>query len=386
MKTKTLIGMILLISTAIIGCSKSTIQNTTTPKVDTTHPLDKGLPPNDYSYPSHAFDLTQALPEGHVTDGSVTYTAHLQAALDNHKVVVLPNFPIQIDKPGLRIRDNAEVYFREKSQLKMAANPHSHYYMILLLDAENVLIKNANLEGDRNRHLGTTGEWGMGMYISGCKDIFINAATIKNCWGDGIYLGQDSWNKPSDNILIEHAFIDSNRRAGIAIISATNVTINECIVQNTNGPFISSAITMEANNRNNDINNIVINNCITKNNAKVGIRIASSNLIGSHGELKESKITISNYKDFGSQFGISFVLGNNKNKGGMKESEVLLMNCILEDNTGHAIVDYTEANANVYQDVYMKDISPITNKEINEAQVTRIDNLTRSTDYFHYLD
>lgn len=370
---------------ALASCYKSP-SSPYSPDVDASHPLDKGLPKKNYSYPSTAYKVTSALPSGYKKDGSVNYTEYIQKAIDENKEVVFPDFPVLIGKPGLRVESGKKIYFQENSKIVMEPTGSTNYYMILLLDAENVTLKNIYLEGDRNKHLGSGGEWGMGIYISGSKNILIESATITNCWGDGIYLGQDSWNKPSENIHIKNCLIDSNRRSGISIISGNHVTIEQCIIQNTNGPLISSGITLEANNRNNEINNINIINTLTKNNQKVGLRFALTNLIGSGGDLKDCNVNVKDYKDQGSQYGITFVLGSPTRKGGMKDSRINLKNCLLIDNAGHALENYTPKDANVYHDVFMEEVIPVLHGRFSDLEYNRILSLTQNTDYFHLVE
>jgi len=374
-----------MLSLVVLSCSKSKFDNTHNPeKVDISHVLDKGLPPKDYSYPSTAYDLTRALPDGFVRDASVDYTSHLQAAIDKNSVVVFPDFPILISKPGLRLRNGSQVYFQKNSQLRMSPTASSQYYMILLLDVQDVYLKNVNLMGDRNNHLGTTGEWGMGIYISGCKNIKIEGAYITNCWGDGIILTKDGWNKASQDIHIINSLIDSNRRSGITIGSGIDVHIENTIMQNSNGPSISSGFTIEPNDRTNDVNNITVKNCITKNNQRVGIRLVPANLYGSEGALKDCNIQFINHKDIASQFGITFVLGSPSKKGGLNPSQILFQNCFLVNNKT-AIADYTVAGSEVKFDVYFDKLYSVNEKgEVNETQMNKIENLINKTDYFHY--
>lgn len=378
------IAYLLLTLTLFTACSKSSSSNLY-PEVDSSHPLDKGLPKKNYSYPSTAYNITKALPSGYNKNGSVNYTKYIQKAIDENKEVVFPDFPVLIGSPGLRIKSDKKIYFQENSKLIMEPTSSGNYYMILILDAENVTIKNVYLEGDRNVHLGTTGEWGYGIYISGSKNVLIDGAHIKNCWGDGIVLTKDGWNNPSENVHIVNSLIDSSRRSGITIGSGHNILIENTIMQNSNGPHISSGFTIEPNNRTNDVNNVTLKNCLTKGNERVGIRLVTTNLYGAGGELKNCNLKFINHKDDSSQFGLTFVLGSKNKSGGLNPSTILFENCFLVNNRTNAIADYTENGSNVLFDVYFDGIYPIQeNGKINQLQMDKITKLIEKTNYFHF--
>src|SRR5690606_7775044 len=137
--------------------------------------------------------------------------------------------------------------------------------------------------------------------------------------------------------------------------------------------------------RNNEINNINIINTLTKNNQKVGLRFALTNLIGSGGDLKDCNVNVKDYKDQGSQYGITFVLGSPTRKGGMKDSRINLKNCLLIDNAGHALENYTPKDANVYHDVFMEEVIPVLHGRFSDLEYNRILSLTQNTDYFHLV-
>src|SRR5690606_6028763 len=64
-----------------------------------------GYKPDDF------FDITKALPQGYVRDGSIDYTEYVQSAVDKYRHVKLPNFPILINNKGIRLVSNSVVFF-----------------------------------------------------------------------------------------------------------------------------------------------------------------------------------------------------------------------------------------------------------------------------------
>lgn len=134
-------------------------------------------------------------------------------------------------------------------------------YRILYLCGNNISIKGKGcIVGDKMSHSGNTGEWGMGLYIDGGKNISIKGITIKDCWGDCIYI-----TGKCKNVVVDNCLLDNGRRQGISVVSAYNVTIKNCTIQNVEGTKPEYGIDIEPNKdcfvRNVLINEVTIKNC-----------------------------------------------------------------------------------------------------------------------------
>lgn len=123
------------------------------------------------------------------------------------------------------------------------------YYRII--DATgSTRISNLTIIGERDAHVGTSGEWGKGINLSECDYAHIENVTVKNCWGDGIYLGSDAnetHDKGCNNVTIANCLIDNNRRNGISVIDCDNFVIDGCTISNTNGTNPQTGIDIERN-------------------------------------------------------------------------------------------------------------------------------------------
>ena len=151
------------------------------------------------------------------------------------------------------------------------------YYSIIRANG-NTRISNLTIIGERDNHIGTSGEWGMGISLSNSNYANIENVTIKNCWGDGIYLGSannDTGENGCANVTITNCIIDNNRRNGISIINCDKFVIDGCTISNTNGIVPQSGVDIERN-FNNEITKGIIKNCtfidnhfshITQNNS-----------------------------------------------------------------------------------------------------------------------
>ena len=130
---------------------------------------------------------------------------------------------------------------------------------IIRVKGKNIKIKgNGSIIGDKHTHLGKTGEWGMGIRLKGAINATVSDLTIKDCWGDCIYVGGNS-----RNVIIERCCLDHGRRQGISVTKANGVTIRNCIIENVSGTNPQYAIDIEPN-RQDSVDNILIENVIVK--------------------------------------------------------------------------------------------------------------------------
>ena len=116
---------------------------------------------------------------------------------------------------------------------------------IVRLEGENIVLRGkGQIVGDKHTHTGTEGEWGMGVRISHAQNVRVSGLTIKNCWGDCIYI-----NKHSKNVVIDGCILDHGRRQGISIVCADGVTISKCKITNVGGTNPQYGIDIEPNSK-----------------------------------------------------------------------------------------------------------------------------------------
>lgn len=128
-------------------------------------------------------------------------------------------------------------------------------YDIIRANGRDISIRgNGMIVGDKHTHLGSTGEWGMGIRFHEAMNASVSGLTIKDCWGDCIYVGGNS-----KNVLIEKCILDHGRRQGISVTKADGVTIKDCKISNVSGTSPEYAIDLEPN-ANDTVKNILIEN------------------------------------------------------------------------------------------------------------------------------
>ena len=247
-----------------------------------------------------AFDLTSLLPRGYRKDGTVDYTKYLQEGLDKYAKVVFPNFPIMINDKGLNIRSNSIVLFPENSKITLKPSRSGRYELLRIHDKHNVEILFPKIDGNRDKHLGHDGEWGVGISIYSSKDVKIYNPQVENCWGDGITVSKLSTSLPSQNIKIFYPRLNHNRRNGLSIASAINLEIINPVISNTYGIPPMAAIDIEPASQAYTLQNILIESPITFN-SRYGIILALTRASGKNS--KPIDIKINNHLDHLSTIG-----------------------------------------------------------------------------------
>lgn len=156
----------------------------------------------------------------------------------------------------LTVPSNSTLIIQGSIQLRPNTFPRCD---IVRAKGNNIKINgNGNIIGDKHTHLGTDGEWGMGIRFHGATNSSVRGLTIKDCWGDCIYVGGNS-----QNVLIENCKLDHGRRQGVSVTKADGVTIRNCTITNVGGTAPEFAIDIEPNRRD-SVNNILIENVTVK--------------------------------------------------------------------------------------------------------------------------
>ena len=142
-------------------------------------------------------------------------------------------------------------------------------YNILLVSGEHINVKGKGcIVGDKHTHTGKDGEWGMGIMFKDAHHATVSGLTIKDCWGDCIYVGDNS-----TDVTIEKCYLDHGRRQGISITSANGVLIRNCRITNVSGTSPEFAIDVEPN-KNEFVGNVIIDH-VSSTNCVGGFKAAT---------------------------------------------------------------------------------------------------------------
>ena len=152
----------------------------------------------------------------------------------------------------LPVPSNTEVIIN--GTITMLPNSYTNYYIVGLRGENIQLHGKGAIVGDKHTHTGIKGEWGMGVNLAECKNVDIYDLTIRDCWGDCIYIGTES-----TDVRINNCTLDHGRRQGISITSAGRVLIENCVISNVGGTSPEYAIDVEPN-KNDVIETVIIRN------------------------------------------------------------------------------------------------------------------------------
>lgn len=247
---------------------------------------------------SGSYYLENSLPAGYVKDGSVDYTSFVQAAVTQYSNIVFPAFPIMVSDKGITIGSNKTITFLPGSQIILKETSNASYNILKISNADNIILYNPVIIGDRNLHLGVDGESGMGIGIRGSSNVTIYGPKISECWGDGIYIGQSGGTINCRNIVIKDAYLRKNRRDGISIIAVDSLLLDNIYAGYSDGTEPMSGINFEPNNPASEFKNVLINNVRTEYNGSNGIQIGVKNMLGTTD--KTTNFRIVNHVDIGS--------------------------------------------------------------------------------------
>lgn len=227
------------------------------------------------------FKLVDALPKAFKKDGSIDYTDFIQRALDVHKVVIFPDFPILISNKGLNLKSNSILYFGDNSEIVLKPSNSASLSVLKLYNVQNVKLYNVKIKGDRQFSVSRKGEWAMGIRVQNSENIQIFSPYIRDCWGDGIYIGQDpKISSRTKNVSIHGGIIDNCRRNAISITSGEDITLTNILMSNTNGTLPMSGLVIEPNSNLDYIKGINLRNLSSFNNAENGYMFSIAKLYG----------------------------------------------------------------------------------------------------------
>ncbi len=242
-------------------------------------------------------------------------TSYINQLIKQQKVVSIPAGTYKIDaNKSIIPKNGSEIKLHSETKLTVIPTKHGSYRVFQIKNVENVKISGGSLAGDKYTHLGSVGEWGMGIEIRDSQNISISNMHIDKMWGDAIYVGTNGKNS-TYNISINDVQMNDNRRQGITIISVSKLRANNIKATNTKGAKPSSGIDIEPNNGSMILKDIELKNIATSGNAGSGIQIGLSRYNNSTSPVS---ISISNHQDTKSQYGILLGAINSKALGSVR--------------------------------------------------------------------
>lgn len=272
------------------------------------------------------------------------FTNVLQQLINKYKKVRLPGIKMLINDNGISIPSGARIYFSKGTVLKMKPSAKTHFDVLKVYDVQDVQIYNAVIEGDKLEHLGKSGEWAAGIGLRNAENVILKYGSIKNTWGDGIFIGSESGGV-SRNISLSYFNIDNARRNGLSITSGNGVNVDYLMISNTTGTAPSCGVDIEPSLYSEELQNIVLSNINSFNNATAGLAINTGNFeTNDQKNRKQVSIQIKNFTDIGSWRGIVTSLNSNNHRV-IPYGRIDFQNILLKDNVSF---DYFFATGNKF--------------------------------------
>ena len=149
--------------------------------------------------------------------------------------------------------------------IKMEGSSEESYSIFCVDGAENVSFSgDGTIIGDRATHTGETGEWGMGINIVGSRNVHVTGLTIRDCWGDCIYVGRSNGVESRD-VEIDNCLLTGSRRQGISVVACYGAEMHDLDIRDIRGTDPQAAIDVEPNAGDTCsgawIRNVTVRNC-----------------------------------------------------------------------------------------------------------------------------
>jgi parallel beta-helix repeat protein len=151
------------------------------------------------------------------------------------------------------------------------------------------MVTGGTIIGERNGHLGTTGEDGFGIWIKGSTSIRIDGVSVRDCWGDGILIGGSRLNGECRDVTVSNCVSRNNRRQGLSVLGLFGGLIENSEFTDTNGTAPESGIDVEPSGIL-LVSDLTIRNCTASRNAGYGMLLAGPMVPGINPAV--SKITL----------------------------------------------------------------------------------------------
>lgn len=206
------------------------------------------------------------------SDNSLQSLFALTSAETNNRVVIKEGeYWIATDSvnlTGVPIRSNTIVEI--EGTIRLRPNREERSYIFGVEKCENVIITGGGIIiGDKDEHLGTKGQWGMGVAIFGSTNVQVSNLHISNCWGDCIYVAKDS-----KNVYVENCDLQNSRRQGISVVGCDGFFVKNSKISKVKGSLPEYGIDLEPNT-NRIVQNVIIEN-VTIEDCQGGILTCGS--------------------------------------------------------------------------------------------------------------
>lgn len=268
----------------------------------------------------------------------------LQKAIDSGaSTVIVPAMTASWKTRPLTLKSNQEIIVEKGAVIEALPDAYKNITDSMLngLGVKNVILRGPGTlmmhkadYQDKARY--QPSEWRHAVNLRACENIKIIGLTIRSSGGDGIYIGSrpkgSSLPEYCSNVLVDSCVIEDNHRQGISVISAENLTVRNCILNNTSGTNPMAGIDFEPNFPGERLVNCLVEKCTIENNKHYGILVVAKLST----ESRPISLTFKDCKIKGGGMGIC-VLASYKIKNPVS-GMIKFVDCTVENSADSGIV------------------------------------------------
>lgn len=177
---------------------------------------------------------------------------------------------------GIRLLSNVTLQGDGAAEVKAIPNNLTHYGVITALGTlgnprRKIAIRNLRVTGERSGHIGVTGEFGHGIQLYGAVDVWIEDCYVKDCWGDGYYIGSAfTGAEPCQNVFLDNCVGYNNRRNNYSIVGCLGGGMVNCGGLAANGTAPQAGVDVEPDYADN-VEDFTVDSCYFYDNVGYGI-------------------------------------------------------------------------------------------------------------------
>ena len=207
-------------------------------------------------------DILNVKDFGALGDNVTNDTQAIQSAIDSaplNSTIYFPHGVYLVDAEKdkqLKLKSNIKIELSPFATIKVIPNANTNYEIFSLSHVENVYIKGGTLKGDKDEHLGTTGEWGHGFRLEFTKNVNIENINIEDFWGDGISFGGKTYEGRPIDTTLKDVYIKNCRRQGISVTNADGIYGQNIHISDIAGTMPESGIDFEPDHSSGVLKNI----------------------------------------------------------------------------------------------------------------------------------
>jgi parallel beta-helix repeat protein len=215
------------------------------------------------------------------TDDTAAFQRAIDALPDDGGTITVPAGDYLIDPTrSVQLRSRVHLQLAPDARLLAKPNAAEKSFVLEVARVSDVEISGGRIVGDRDKHLGTTGEWGHGIAIYGARRVTVRDIHISRCWGDGIGIAGKRAKKtdkqataaPSQDVVLVNVVSTGNRRQALSIGHSRDVRVYDCRFSDTAGTAPQCGIDLEPD-KPHDMRRAIIENCRIDGNHGSGIQV-----------------------------------------------------------------------------------------------------------------